>query len=165
MIMIIYLLQSINTKKTTIKMNVKHNMTTQITNETIKKIDIDDIDFSIIYDDFKTIFHNIDENYNEYENDFVYHFIKLYDAQQFHQFIIDYYYILKLYDEYKITKSNDFFDDLYIINNIDFYDDATNCILSQIDDDNDVSFDYITTIMQFDKNDVCDILFNNIVNV
>ena len=88
----------------------------------------------------------------------------MYDEQQFNQFIIDYFYILKLYDDYKNNQSNDFFDDIYIINNIDFYDDVTNAIFEHFDNNIDVACDDISTIMQFDKNDVCDALFDNIVN-
>ena len=68
-------------------------MTQTITNNTIKNIDFDDKNhFKIIYDDFQS---NIDEcSYNAHEKNFFRHFIKLYDEQQFNQFIIDYFYIL-----------------------------------------------------------------------
>lgn len=133
--------------------------TITITNNTITNIDFyDENCFKIIYDDFKL---NIDEKqYNEHEKRFFHHFIKLHDEKKYNQFIIDFFYILKLYDEHKIK--NDFFYDIYIINNIDFYDDITNAILLYVDVD--ISFDDISLLMTFDKNHVCDTLFNNIIN-
>jgi len=141
---------------------------TTITNDTIKKIDqLNDV--HLYQYEHETFLQNIDEHeYNEHEKKLFHHFIKLYDEKQFYQFVIDFFYILKLYDEHitknSFLKTNHFFHDFYILHHIYFYDDITNKIFSHFDHDIDVAFDDVITIMQFDKNDQCDILFNNIVN-
>ena len=149
------------------------NMTnTTITNDTIKKIDhLNDV--HLYQYEHETFLQNIHEHeYNEHEKKLFHHFIKLYDEKQFYQFVIDFLYILKLYDEHikknSFLKTNHFFHDFYVLHHIYFYHDIKYIIFSNMMqfDQNDSfdSCDHDMIKMQFDQNGQCDELFNNIVN-
>jgi len=140
---------------------------TTITNDTIKKIDqLNDV--HLYQYEHETFLQNIHEHeYNECQKKLFHHYIKLLNEKQFYQFVIDFLYILKLYDEHitknSFLKTNHFFHDFYVLHHIYFYHDIKHIIFSNDSCDQNDSCDYEMIKLQFDQNDQCDELFNNIL--
>lgn len=139
-----------------------------ITNAFLKNcVKFDSVDFNPLFEYFSDIL-NEPSGYSLPEINFAEHFVQLYNRQDYYQMTVDYFYILQ---KYEALLENDFLHDFYIINNIDFYDNLSDCILSyrsfKFENDTwcpfpEVDADHLISVMKLDENPVCDELFNKL---